>query len=112
MTFKNTEAVEKALKMNRTKLDNRELDIQKAKGEKNDKFKNPEELKNLIKGSEIKTIFVKNLPYDCKEEELGDFFKPCGKIENVRFVYNSATNKFKGFAYIDFKNTTSLFAAV
>lgn len=54
--------------MNRVKLDGRELQIEKAKGEKNDKFKDPEELKKLIKGSEIKTIFVKNLPYNLKEE--------------------------------------------
>jgi len=71
-----------------------------------------EELKEIIKGSELKTIFIKNLPYELKEEELGDFFMPCGKIDNVRFVYNSLNGNFKGFAYIDFKNTSSLFSAI
>lgn len=37
---------------------------------------------------------------------------PCGKIENVRFVYNHSNGNFKGFAYIDFKNTSSLFTAI
>lgn len=69
-------------------------------------------MKKIVKGSELKTLFVRNLPYDLKEEELGDFFMSCGKIENVRFVYNSQNGNFKGFAYIDFKNTTSLFSAI
>lgn len=60
----------------------------------------------------MKTVFVKNLPWDLKEEELGDFFHPCGKIENVRFVYNSSNGNFKGFAFIDFKQTSSLFTAI
>lgn len=83
-----------------------------AKGERKDRFKDPEELKKEIKGSDLKTLFVKNLPYDTTEEEVGNFFQPCGKIDNVRFVYNYQNNHFKGFAYIDFQNTASLFSAV
>ena len=45
-----------------------------------------------------RTIFVKNLPYDVTQDEVGDFFKVCGKIENVRFVFNPTTKTFKGYS--------------
>jgi nucleolin len=43
------------------------------------------------------TVFVKNLPYDITEEELGQKFKPCGEIKSIRFVYNTSHNHFKGY---------------
>lgn len=60
----------------------------------------------------MKTIFVKNIPYDATENDLGDFFSSCGKIANVRFVFNSLNGKFKGFAYIDFEKNYSLSPAL
>jgi nucleolin len=33
-----------------------------------------------------RTIFVKNLPYDCEEKDLLAAFMFCGKIANVRLV--------------------------
>ena len=44
----------------------------------------------------VVTIFVNNLPYDITEEEIGDHFRACGKIENIRMVYNNVKNHFKG----------------
>lgn len=58
------------------------------------------------------TVFVKNLPYDATADEIGDFFKECGKIRDVRLVYNSLNKNFKGFAYVDFLKHTSLYAAI
>jgi RNA recognition motif-containing protein len=43
------------------------------------------------------TIFVKNLPYDCTEDEVGDFFAKFGKIENVRFAIHPVLKHFKGY---------------
>lgn len=44
----------------------------------------------------VRTIFVNNLPYNISEQEIGDHFRICGKIENIRMVYNSAKGHFKG----------------
>lgn len=46
--------------------------------------------------SNCKTIFVRNLPYDVSEDDIGDKFKPCGDIRSIRMVYNPANNNFKG----------------
>jgi RNA recognition motif-containing protein len=36
----------------------------------------------------------------------------CGKISNVWFIKNSKTKIFKGFAYIEFKQSSSTYAAI
>ncbi len=69
-------------------------------------------MKEIIKSEQPCEIIVKNLPYTCTEDELGDFFTDCGKINNVRFIRNSKTKLFKGFAYIEFKQSTSTYAAI
>lgn len=69
-------------------------------------------MKQIIKEKEINQIIVKNVPYDATEDQLGDFFTDCGKINNVRFIKNSVNNKFKGFAFIEFKLSSSVFAAI
>ena len=102
----------KALKLNNKVLDNRYLEISMAEGRKLfDKQKSLEEKKASIT-PETLTVFVKNLPYDATADEIGDFFRDCGKIRDVRLVYNSVNNNFKGFAYIEFLKHTSLYSAI
>ena len=48
-------------------------------------------MKQIIKVEQLNEIIVKNLPYDCTEDQLGDHFSDCGKIINVRFIKNSKT---------------------
>ena len=49
-----------------------------------------------------KTIFIGNLPYDAKEEELRSFLSSAGKIENVRIVRDKFTHQGKGMGYVKF----------
>ena len=58
--------------------------------------------------TDCKTLFVKNLPYDFTEDKLGNLFRFCGEIENVRLAYNYLTKVSKGFGYVDFKEHSSL----
>ena len=111
ITFISQKSVNLAKKLNKTNLDNRYLTIDSARGEREKKMTDSEVLKKKI-NKKTTTIFVKNLSYDLKEDELGDFFSNCGKIKNVRFVYNSKYGHFKGFAYIEFEKSSSLFAAI
>lgn len=52
--------------------------------------------------NDCKTIFVKNLPYDFKEDDIGDRFRKFGEIKSIRLATNWQTKQFKGFAYIVF----------
>lgn len=51
---------------------------------------------DIPKDEITRTIFIKNLPYELTEDELGDAFRHCGEIENVRMIYNSVHKHFKG----------------
>jgi len=61
---------------------------------------------------DCKTIFVKNLPYELKEDAIGDRFRPFGEITEVRISKNWQTGQSKGFAYIVFKEHVSAKAAL
>ena len=45
-------------------------------------------------------------------KEVEDKFKYCGEINDIRFVNDSQTNKFKGFCYIDFSEHKGLIKAL
>jgi len=100
--FKDEESLNKALKMTGNKIGGRYLVIQPSKGKNrvNVYWKKPPE--------GCKTIFVKGLPYDITESEVGDLFAHCGAINSIRFTFNSVTKQFKGFCYIEFANPLSL----
>ncbi len=57
--------------------------------------------------SDCKTLFVKNLPYDFKEDDVGDRFRRFGEIASIRLAYNWLTKVFKGFAYVTFSSHES-----
>lgn len=57
--------------------------------------------------ADCSTIFVKGLPYDFKEDDIGDRFQRFGKIKSIRLSYNWKTKAFKGFAYIMFQSHES-----
>ena len=57
-------------------------------------------------------LFVKNLPYEITEEEIRNEFRSCGIITDIRMATNWITKKFKGFAYIDFKEGAGVKKAV
>jgi nucleolar protein 12 len=50
------------------------------------------------------TIFVGNLPFTAKEEEIWKFFSKCGDIEYVRVIRDNFTQQGKGIAYVKFKS--------
>ena len=57
--------------------------------------------------SDCKTLFVKNLPYAFKEDDIGDRFRRFGEIKAIRIAYNWQTKESKGFAYVTFESHES-----
>ncbi|XP_067033706.1 squamous cell carcinoma antigen recognized by T-cells 3-like isoform X1 [Acropora muricata] len=57
------------------------------------------------------TIFVSNLLFSINEERLKETFSPLGEITEIRLIKNQM-GKSKGFAYIEFKNESSVQAAL
>ncbi|RMJ23416.1 hypothetical protein PHISP_05722 [Aspergillus sp. HF37] len=47
-------------------------------------------------------LFVRNLPYDAKESDLGALFAPFGKVEEIHVAFDTRFTTSKGFAYIQY----------
>ncbi|KAG0241648.1 Nucleolar protein 12 [Actinomortierella wolfii] len=95
IVYKEKESVAKAVAaMNGQLFLNKHLRVDNADGEKN---YNPK-----------KSIFVGNLAFDAQEEDLWNFFKDSGDIENVRIIRDRKTNLGKGFAYVQFQDRASV----
>ena len=105
------ESASKALELDNCTMGKRYLNVSLAN-------KNSEQLNKSEKINpndvpiDCMTAFIRNLPYETTEKEVGDKFRSCGKIKDIRFVYNSKNKKFKGFCYIDFKEHRSLIKAL
>ncbi|KAG2180995.1 hypothetical protein INT43_008577 [Umbelopsis isabellina] len=87
-------SAEKALEMNAQVFHDKHLRVDSAANPKNHDRK--------------KSVFVGSLPFDAQEEQLWEFFKECGDIENVRIVRDAKTNIGKGIAYVQFSDRDSV----
>ena len=109
--YTSPESASKALELDNHTIGKRYLNVSLAN-------KNSEQLNKTKKISpndvpvDCNTAFIRNLPYDTTEKDVGDKFRSCGKIKAIRFVYNFQNKKFKGFCYIDFKEHNSLLKAL
>ena len=59
-----------------------------------------------------KSVFVGNVPYDVREEDLRRHFDDCGDVVGVRVVRNKDAHLGKGFAFVAFADRASVTAAL
>ncbi|VDK45017.1 unnamed protein product [Anisakis simplex] len=55
---------------------------------------------------------VGNIPYNCSEMDVGNFFSRAGTVLNVRLVYDRETGRSKGFGFCDFMDEASAQGAI
>ncbi|OQR70347.1 squamous cell carcinoma antigen recognized by T-cells 3-like [Tropilaelaps mercedesae] len=102
LVFKNIHSVTEALKKDRFPIDGRPVFISRLNERK--QFTYPIKL-------EKNKLFVKNIPLDATKEELQSLFETCGSVTDVRLC-TLRNGKFKGIAYVDYKDETAASAAV
>lgn len=109
--YKTHQEAKKALELDHYEVGSRYLTVQMAKKD-NEELNVTQKINKEDVPQDCLTAFVKNLPYDITEQEVGDKFRSCGRIKGIRFVYNSKNKKFKGFCFIDFKEHMGLIKAL
>lgn len=57
-------------------------------------------------------IFVGNIPFDATEEELKTLFKELGKIKQVLIPKDRETGKSRGFAFVEFEDSSQMMEAI
>jgi len=109
--YSSPESASKALELDNYTMGKRYLNVSLA-NKSSEQLNKSEKINPNDVPIDCLTAFIRNLPYETTEKEVGDKFRSCGKIKDIRFVYNSKNKKFKGFCYIDFKEHRSLIKAL
>ena len=81
-------AYNRALSRDRQMIGSRYLDIKAAQGAQGGA---PPKASADDMPADCKTLFVKNLPYDMQEDDIGDRFRAFGEIASIRIAYNWQT---------------------
>ena len=55
-----------------------------------------------------RTLFVNNLPFDVKKEQIKLLFKDFGNILDIRIIYNPHTQKPRGYGYVEFEEENTI----
>ena len=50
------------------------------------------------------TIYVGNIPYSLKEDDLKEVFKEYGNIVSIKIITDKFTGRSKGFGFIEMEN--------
>jgi RNA recognition motif-containing protein len=57
-------------------------------------------------------IYVGNLPYNLSESELQDLFAQYGEVTKASVIMDKATNRSKGFGFVDMPDNKAAEAAI
>ena len=57
-------------------------------------------------------IYVGNLSWNLKEQDLTDLFTPFGEVASAKIVMDKFTNRSKGFGFVDMPNDEQAQAAI
>ena len=49
----------------------------------------------------MKRIFVGNLSYSAKEDEVAELFSQFGEVHSVKFINDRETGRFRGFGFVE-----------
>ena len=52
-----------------------------------------------------KKLYVGNLPYHTSEEEIRNLFSPYGDVKSVAIIVDRATNRARGFGFVEIEFT-------
>ncbi|KAK5980714.1 hypothetical protein GCK32_005181 [Trichostrongylus colubriformis] len=122
VTFNRPPDVRRALQRNQEFIGGYRLTISKVASEEALPEVNEEEEENTVSRDteearireeilETGRLFVRNLPFTTKEEDLHFFFKKFGEIADIQVIIDKKTGKCKGFAIVEFVFPESAVAA-
>lgn len=99
----NDESIRNALKMNGKIVDGHHLRVDRAQRPQS---------KKLTLTSRKKSVFVGNLRFDVRDDDLINHFNRIGAVNYVRIVRDRATGMGKGFAFVVFDERASVKKAI
>lgn len=58
------------------------------------------------------TLYVGNIPYSMKEEDIKAVFMEFGNVVSVKIVFDRATRRSKGYGFVEMENDEQAEAAI
>ena len=52
------------------------------------------------------TIYIGNIPYSMKEENLIEVFQEYGPVDSAKVIIDKKTNRSKGYGFVEMKSET------
>lgn len=100
------EAVERALKLDRTPLDSRPVFISAFQPDPQTRTNKTSLLSIDHSSRNPRVLYVSHLPPTCTEEQLHHIFNKYSGIKQIRMVHRKS-GRFRGCAYVEFKSETN-----
>ncbi len=57
-------------------------------------------------------IYVGNLPYSVRDDELREIFAPYGSVSSAKVIIDRETNRSKGFGFVEMDDNSAAQAAI
>jgi RNA recognition motif-containing protein len=61
---------------------------------------------------ELMNIYVANVPYSVKDQDLHELFAPFGEVTSAKIIMDRATNRSRGFGFVEMANDEAGRAAI
>lgn len=58
------------------------------------------------------TLYVGNIPYSMKEEDIKAVFADFGNVVSVKIIFDRATRRSKGYGFVEMENDEQAEAAI
>lgn len=67
---------------------------------------------NITQSVELMNIYVANVPYSVKDQDLHELFSPFGEVTSAKIIMDKATNRSRGFGFVEMANDDAGRAAI
>lgn len=109
ITFDSIEAADKAAEKSGEGCMGRDIKVdwteeRKPRGKPGGGNRVPRAKNTELKGK-TKRLFVGNVSFDIDDEKVTEFFKDCGELQDIFWVNDRESGKFKGFGFITFDSS-------
>ena len=64
--------------------------------------------RQTVDGGDLQRLYVGNLSFSAKEEDLKDLFSRFGKVHSVHLIRDRLTRKLKGYAFVEMGRSEAL----
>jgi RNA recognition motif-containing protein len=67
---------------------------------------------NINPSVELMNIYVANVPYSVKDQDLHELFAPFGEVTSAKIIMDRATNRSRGFGFVEMADDEAGRAAI